>query len=68
MNPNCCPPPNPTVQKSVARPSAFSTPGAMSTSKGWSPAKGVRFRSLAAKRGPGRPRKRPRDKRDVIYY
>jgi hypothetical protein len=36
--------------------------------KGWAPAKGVRFRSLKVTRGPGRPRKKARDKRDVLYY
>ena len=70
MIPEVKPPePNPTVAKSVSRPDAFSKPGSMAgSSKGWAPAKGVRFRPLSAKRGPGRPRKKPRDKRDIIYY
>lgn len=59
------PPENPTVAKSIARPDAFSKPGSMGK---WSPGKGVRFRALKATRGPGRPRKHPRDKRDIRYY
>lgn len=56
---------NPTVAKSVARPDAFSKPGVEAKSK---PGKGVRFRALQYKRGPGRPRKHPRDRRDVQYW
>jgi hypothetical protein len=59
-------PPPPGEHKSVVKPSAFSSPGSMG--KGWAPAKGVRFRSLKVTRGPGRPRKKARDKRDVLYY
>ena len=58
-------PVNPTVAKSIARPDAFSKPG---TSGKWSPGKGVRFRSLQVKKGPGRPRKKLRDPRDVRFY
>lgn len=70
MNPIPVKPPevNPTVAKSIERDSAFSKPGSMSASPKWSPAKGVRFRSLKYQRPPGRPRKKPRDKRNVIYY
>lgn len=56
---------NAAVAKSIARPDAFSKAGTVSkTSVG----KGVRFRPLKYQRPPGRPRKHPRDKRDVIYY
>lgn len=48
--------------------SSFSKPGTPSkSSKGWKPAKGVKFRPMSAK-GPGRPRKKLRDPRDVQYY
>lgn len=56
------PQPNPVVEKSISRPSAFSKPGTMSTGNQ------VRFRSLMPKRTPGRPRKHPKDKRIVTYY
>lgn len=63
------PPLNPTVAKSIAKPDAFSKAGSMGKESGkWSPGKGVRFRALKATRGPGRPRKHPRDKRDIRYY
>ena len=55
-------PPNPTVAKSVERESAFSKPG-----KGWSPAKGTRFRATAEK-SKGRPRTKKRDPRYVQFY
>jgi hypothetical protein len=58
------PPVNATVAKSVARPDAFSKPGVEKAKAG----KGVRFRALQYKRGPGRPRKHPRDRRDVQYW
>ncbi len=51
-----------TVAKSVAKPGAFSKPGVMGKQQG------TRFRSLAAKRAPGRPRTRKRDPRNVRYY
>lgn len=50
--------PNPAVAKSVANPNAFAKPGSTS----------VRFRATNEKRGPGRPRKHKRDRRDVIYF
>lgn len=58
---------NPTVAKSVARPDAFSKAGTMGKA---SPGKSqsMRFRPLKYQRGPGRPRKNPRDYRAVIYY
>lgn len=51
---------NPTVAKSVAKPDAFTKPGTISHAK-------VRFRPTNEKRM-GRPRKRKRDIRDVLYY
>ena len=60
---------NPTVAKSIARPDAFSKAGTMG--KASAPAgkqQRMRFRALKYQRGPGRPRKNPRDVRNVIYY
>jgi len=62
-----------TVEKSVSRDGAFSKPGHVSKgnsktgSKGWSPAKGTRFRATNEK-ARGRPRKHPSDPRAVKYY
>lgn len=60
------------VARSVARDGAFSKPGSMgksSPSKGWAPAKGIRFRA-AAEKAPGRRpgRKRRNDPRSVKFY
>jgi hypothetical protein len=70
VNPTANPPAgNPTVAKSIARPDAFSKAGTMG--KASAPAgkqQGMRFRPLKYQRGPGRPRKKARDVRSVIYY
>lgn len=59
--------PNPTVAKSIAKPDAFGKAGSLGHKSGkWAPAKGVRFRSLHAKRERGRPRKP--DERFVKFY
>lgn len=55
-----------TVERSISREGAFSKPGT-TKSKGWSPAKGTRFRPTSEK-AKGRPRKRPRDKRSVEFF
>lgn len=59
------------IAKSVERDSAFSKPGSISkakgTSKGWKPAHGTRFRPTNEK-VKGRPRKKPRDPRNVQFY
>lgn len=61
--------PHDPVAKSVSRDGAFSKPGSTKSapSKGWSPAKGTRFRSTAEK-APGRPRKRKADPRNVKFF
>jgi len=58
-----------TVEKSVAKEGAFSTPGSIGKAKGWAPAKGVRFRPTHQK-AKGRPRtkKHKVDPRRPIYY
>lgn len=60
-----------TVEKSVERDGAFSKPGHSSKTaakgKGWSPAKGTRFRSTIEK-VKGRKRKRARDSRSVEFF
>jgi hypothetical protein len=64
------PPMDPAVAKSIEKDSAFSKPGTMSKphqGKG-RPGKGMRFRPLSVKREPGRPRKKPRDYRDVKFW
>ncbi len=55
-------PMNPTVAASIAKPTAFSKPGSMSGQNT------TRVRTV--KPGPkrGRPRKRERDKRDIVWY
>jgi hypothetical protein len=58
---------NPTVAKSIARPDAFAKPGTMGKAAAVK-SQGMRFRPLQYKRGPGRPRKNPRDVRSIIYY
>lgn len=60
------------VAKSIAKPGAFSKPGTLapgktSVNQRGAP-KGTRFRPLAAKQPPGRPRKRKRDPRHVEFY
>lgn len=63
-------PPVDPVARSVARDGAFSKPGSTKTatkSKGWSPAKGTRFRATNEK-AKGRPRKKARDKRSVEFF
>ena len=58
------------VAKSIERESAFSKPGTTKSSaksKGWAPAKGLRFRATNEKR-PGRRRIHPQDKRRVTFY
>jgi hypothetical protein len=63
-------PVDPAVEKSIARDSAFSKPGTMGKpqqGKG-RPGKGMRFRPLSVKRGPGRQRKKARDPRDVKFW
>lgn len=54
-------------EQSAQRDGAFSKPGTTKSSSGWKPAKGTRFRATAEK-APGRPRKRPRDKRNVQFF
>lgn len=54
-------PPVDPVARSIAKPHAFSKPGTMGK-------QGTRFRPLAAKRSPGRPRTRKRDPRQVKFY
>jgi len=62
-------PVTPAVAKSIARPDAFDKAGTMGKGTTGKPAnKGVRFRALKATRGPGRPRKTPRDVRNVKYF
>lgn len=66
---DCCGGPAPKkpvdpVARSVAKPSAFSSPG---TTKGWQPAKGTRFRQTIEK-APGRRRKKAPDERYVKFY
>jgi hypothetical protein len=53
---------------SVERDGAFSKPGTIGKGGKWAPAKGTRFRSTAEKAGPGRPRKKLRDPRNVKFY
>lgn len=53
-----------TVAKSIAKPDAFAKPGAFKPGK----AGVVRFRPMAAKRGPGRPRLHRADPRKVEFY
>lgn len=64
-------PPEPTtVEKSVSREGAFSKPGHtahVAKGKGWSPAKGTRFRATNEKPR-GRQRKRRSDPRNVTFY
>lgn len=58
------------VSRSVSREGAFSKPGSTKpgkANKGWSPAKGTRFRATNEK-APGRRRKRPGDKRNVQFF
>jgi len=58
------------VARSVAREGAFSKPGSTkpaTKSKGWSPAKGVRFRATNEK-AKGRPRIRKKDPRSVEFF
>jgi hypothetical protein len=55
------------VERSVSRDGAFSKPGSTKSTGKWAPAKGTRFRSTIEK-APGRPRKRPRDKRKVTFF
>lgn len=57
-------PPLDPVARSIAKPSAFAKAGTMGTKAA---AKGPRFRPLATKATPGRPRKK-RDPRYVQYY
>lgn len=59
-------PANPTVERSISRPDAFSKPG--SVGKPAAAKQGTRFRPLAAKRTPGRPRKHRKDPRSVTFY
>jgi hypothetical protein len=59
---------NPAVAKSIARPDAFAKAGTMGKASPGSKSQGMRFRALKYQRGPGRPRKNPRDIRQVIYY
>lgn len=62
--------PAPAVERSIERDDAFSKPGSMgkvSAKKGWSPAKGTRFRATHEK-APGRRRKRARDERSITFY
>ena len=58
------------VARSVAREGAFSKPGSVGkASKGWAPAKGVRFRATAEKPEGRRPgRRRRNDPRSVRFY
>lgn len=58
----------PAVAKSIARPDAFAKAGTMAKSSAPAKPAGVRFRAIKYQRGPGRPRKNPRDVRDVLYY
>lgn len=63
-------PPVDPVARSVAREGAFSKPGSTKTAskgKGWSPAKGTRFRATNEK-SKGRPRIRKRDPRSVEFF
>ena len=53
------------VARSIAKPGAFSKPGTMAPAK---QNKGVRFRPLVAKRGPGRRRLKPADPRSVKFF
>lgn len=61
-------PPVDPVERSIAKPDAFAKPGAMGK-QGFAKAKGVtRVRALGWKKGPGRPRKRPFDRRAVHFF
>lgn len=53
-----------TVAKSIAKPDAFSKPGAFKPAKPGV----VRFRPMAARRGPGRPRLHRADPRKVQFF
>jgi len=54
------------VERSIAKPDAFSKPAAFNSKPA---AKGpTRIRTMDWKRGKGRPRKMPFDKRDVKFY
>lgn len=53
-------------EQSAAYEGAFSKPGS-TKSKGWAPAKGVRFRSVIEK-SKGRRAKKKRDSRNVKFY
>ena len=59
---------NPAVAKSIARPDAFGKAGTMGKASPSGKAQGMRFRALKYQRGPGRPRKKARDVRDVQYF
>ena len=55
------------VARSIAKPDAFAKPATMGK-MGFASSKPTRMRVMGWKRGPGRPRKRPFDKRDVKFY
>lgn len=55
------------VERSIAKPDAFAKPGHMGKA-GFATNRSTRVRPLGWKRGPGRPRKRPFDKRQVKFF
>lgn len=54
------------VERSIAKPDAFAKPGTIGKTAAQS--KGTRIRTLGWKRGTGRPRIHPKDKRNVTFY
>lgn len=56
------------VQRSIAKPDAFTKPASFNSKKSTSPAKNTRIRTMDWKRGKGRPRKLPIDVRAVKFY
>lgn len=63
-------PPVDPVARSIAKPDAFSKPASFTgKDKAKSaPSKNTRIRTMDWKRGKGRPRKMPRDPRDVKFF
>ena len=56
------------VQRSIAKPDAFSKPGSFTAKPAAKSAKPTRIRTMDWKRGRGRPRVRPVDRRKVKFF
>jgi hypothetical protein len=62
-------PPVDPVARSIARPDAFAKPGSIGKPGAATNQKaGTRVRTLSWKRGKGRPRIHPKDKRNVTFF